>query len=252
MTICVFANGQVGVSVVEFLIQNKEKIGMLVLHNKEASRNHLELNKLGLDNGIQVAFASDLRDPSFVALLATLNLSFGVSAFFNHVLRKDILDIFPNGVVNLHTSFLPWNRGSNPNVWSIIKNDPVGVTLHFMNEQVDAGPIIARESYEVPINYNGKDLYLELESRVISLFRYYWPLIKDNNFLLTEQDGLTGTSNLRKDLESLKLLDLNDKKTVREVLDILRACTFSPHPPAYFIHNGKQFDVEIKITERED
>ena len=30
MSICVFANGQVGVSVVEYLLQNKEKIGILV------------------------------------------------------------------------------------------------------------------------------------------------------------------------------------------------------------------------------
>ena len=29
MSICVFANGQVGVSVVEYLLQNKEKIGIL-------------------------------------------------------------------------------------------------------------------------------------------------------------------------------------------------------------------------------
>lgn len=251
MSICVFANGQVGVSVVECLLQNKEKIGILVLHNVEASRNHAELTKLALDNDIQVAFASDMREPSFVALLATLNLTFGVSAFFNHILGKEILDIFPNGVVNLHTSFLPWNKGSNPNVWSIIKDDPVGVTLHFMNEQVDAGPIIARESYEVPINYTGKELYLELESRIVSLFRQCWPLIKDHDFSLIEQNELIGTVNLRKNLESLKLLDLNDKKTVREVLDILRACMFPPYPPAYFISNGKRFDVEIKITERE-
>ena len=251
MSICVFANGQVGVSVVKFLLQNKEKISILVLHNVEDSRNHAELTKLGLDNGIQIALSSDMREPSFVDLLATLNLTFGVSAFFNHILGKEILDIFSNGVVNLHTSFLPWNKGSNPNVWSIIKEDPVGVTLHFMNEQVDAGPIIVRESFEAPINYTGKELYLELESRIVALFRKSWPLIKDHDFSLIQQDDLIGTVNLRKSLESLKLLDLNAKKTIREVLNILRACTFPPHPSAYFISNGKRFDVEIKITERE-
>ena len=251
MSICVFANGQVGVSVVKFLLQNKEKISILVLHNVEDSRNHAELTKLGLDNGIQIALSSDMREPSFVDLLATLNLTFGVSAFFNHILGKEILDIFPNGVINLHTSFLPWNKGSNPNIWSIIKDDPAGVTLHLMNEQVDAGPIIARENFEVPLNYTGKELYLELESRIVMLFRQYWPLIKDHDFSLIQQDDLIGTVNLRKSLESLKLLDLNAKKTIREVLNILRACTFPPHPSAYFISNGKRFDVEIKITERE-
>ena len=251
MSICVFANGQVGVSIVKFLIKNKEKIGILVLHNVEDSRSHAQLTRLGLDNGIKIAFASDMREPSFVDLLATLNLTFGVSAFFNHILSKEILDIFSNGVVNLHTSFLPWNKGSNPNVWSIIKEDPVGVTLHFMNEQVDAGPIIVRESFEAPINYTGKELYLELESRIVALFRKSWPLIKDHKLSLINQDDLIGTVNLRKNLETLKLLNLNDKKTVREVLDILRACTFPPYPPAYFISNGKRFDVEIKITHRE-
>lgn len=251
MSICVFANGEVGVGVVKFLLQKKEKIGILVLHDVENSRNHAELTRLGADNDIQIVFFCDMRQPSFVDLLEKLNLSFGVSAFFNHILGKEILDVFPNGIVNLHTSFLPWNKGSNPNVWSIIKDDPVGVTLHFMNEQIDAGPIIARESFEAPIHCTGKQLYLDLEARVVALFEKHWPLIKNQDLSLIEQKELMGTVNFRKDLESIKLLDLNDKKTVGEVLNILRACTFPPYPPAYFISNGERFDVEIKITKRE-
>jgi len=44
-------------------------------------------------------------------------------------------------VVNLHISYLPWNRGADPNLWSFLEKTPSGVTIHQTDQGIDTGPI---------------------------------------------------------------------------------------------------------------
>jgi len=48
-------------------------------------------------------------------------------------------------VVNIHNSFPPFNRGADPNIWSVVEGTPRGVTLHYIDAQVDHGEITAQQ-----------------------------------------------------------------------------------------------------------
>lgn len=47
-----------------------------------------------------------------------------------------------SGAYNLHFGLLPDYRGCFPLKWAIINGDPVGVSLHYMVPEIDAGPVI--------------------------------------------------------------------------------------------------------------
>ena len=68
-----------------------------------------------------------------------------VSYTYRYILTEGILDALGNNVVNIHNSFLPFNRGANPNIWSILDETPRGVTLHYMNIGLDKGNIIVQD-----------------------------------------------------------------------------------------------------------
>jgi len=72
--------------------------------------------------------------------VAKQGYSFLVSYGYRHILRKDILDVFPGRAINLHISYLPWNRGADPNFWSFIEDTPKGVTIHYLPESVTSIP----------------------------------------------------------------------------------------------------------------
>jgi len=251
VSICFFGNGDVGVDTLSFLFDSKEKVSVVILHKEENSRNYNELSNLAEENGVQVLHESDLQDTSCLKLLESMQLTFGVSAFFNYIIRPEVIDVFQYGIINLHTSYLPWNRGSNPNVWSIVNDDPVGVSIHFIDAGIDTGPIIAQELVSVPIHFTAKTLYYKLQECVVQLFKEHWSSIKSGNYSLVQQLDLTGSVNYRKDLEQLKLLDLNEKMTVKELLNTLRACMFPPFPPASFEVDDNRYDVEINIIRRD-
>lgn len=62
------------------------------------------------------------------------------------IIKKQILDMFPGRLINIHFSLLPYYRGSIVEFWQLYNNEPdkIGVTLHLMDSSIDTGPIIAQ------------------------------------------------------------------------------------------------------------
>jgi methionyl-tRNA formyltransferase len=65
------------------------------------------------------------------------------------ILRKNIIEIPPGGIINVHPGYLPDVRGNNPYVWALVENLPQGCTAHFIDEGVDTGPILVRQGISV-------------------------------------------------------------------------------------------------------
>ncbi|MBN2336880.1 hypothetical protein JXL21_15095 [Candidatus Bathyarchaeota archaeon] len=60
------------------------------------------------------------------------------------ILRKRILQIPPDGMLNSHPGLLPEVRGSASAAWSIYYDVPIGSTCHFIDPDIDTGDIVAR------------------------------------------------------------------------------------------------------------
>ena len=61
------------------------------------------------------------------------------------ILEKRIIDVPPLGVLNAHPGWLPAYRGLDTIEWAVLNGDDPGVTIHYVDQGVDTGPIVARE-----------------------------------------------------------------------------------------------------------
>lgn len=120
----------------------------------------------------------ECADPIDVEYLKSNAIEFAVSYRYRHIIRKPIIEYLRGNVINLHVSLLPWNRGSDPNLWSFLENTPKGVTIHYVDEGLDTGDIIAQK--EVVFDTSAETLsttYDRLNVEIVELFRLQWPLI---------------------------------------------------------------------------
>ncbi|MEA5388494.1 formyltransferase family protein [Haloarculaceae archaeon H-GB11] len=171
-----------------------------------------------------------------------------VSCGFRHIVPEDILEIPTAGCFNLHPAYLPYNRGANPNVWSIVDGTPAGVTLHHMDENIDTGSIVGRRRVETDFSDTGRDLHERLEDAQVELFRDLWPVIESGEETISEQSGDEGTYHRTADFEALCELDPDENVQVKSFLDRLRALTFSPYDNAYIDIDGERYYIEIDIS----
>jgi methionyl-tRNA formyltransferase len=147
----------------------------------------------------------------------------------------------------LHPSFLPYNRGSNPNVWSIVEETPAGVTLHYIDKGVDTGNIIAQKHVAVEPLDTGETLYRKLEKTCVALFKATWPLMRSGQVPQLIQDREEGTHHTTADVNLIDAIDLDKTYTARHLINVIRARTFEPYPGAYFNYHGQKIYLRLQL-----
>ncbi len=114
-----------------------------------------------------------------ISFLKKNKIEFIISYGYKYLITKDIIDIFKGKIINLHISFLPFNRGCYPNLWSHIEGSPSGVTIHLINEQIDGGEILLQKKVEIdPEKHSFRSSYLILRKEIEILLKSNWKFLK--------------------------------------------------------------------------
>lgn len=100
--------------------------------------------------GIPVYQFPTLKDAAVIDVLRVLNADMFVVFAYGKIIPQSILDIPPQGCVNVHPSLLPKYRGPSPIQAPILNGDAqTGITIMMMDAGMDTGPILAQEHLEL-------------------------------------------------------------------------------------------------------
>ncbi|MBI4333144.1 MAG: formyl transferase [Chloroflexi bacterium] len=252
MRILLMADYWAGHEIAKYLKGKSENIVGLAVHppRMEGYLNRGYTNKivqaLGLPRN-KIFDGDEIQRGTCLDDIRKLKPDIILSVFWGLLLKPELLAIPLYGCINVHLAYLPYNRGKNPNVWAIVDGTPAGVTLHYIDEGTDTGDIIAQTMIAVEPIDTGETVYNKSVHESVELFKRTWPDIRDGKPNRTEQNENKATSHLAKDLRKLDVIDLDKKYTARELINLLRARTFPPHPSAYFVDNGKKVYARVSL-----
>src|SRR5438045_8302354 len=100
--------------------------------------------------GIEVRTPRTLRDEEEQARFRGLDADLAVVAAYGLILPKPILEAPRAGCINVHASLLPRWRGAAPIQRAILAGDEIsGVTIMQMDEGLDTGPMLARQTLDI-------------------------------------------------------------------------------------------------------
>ena len=89
-------------------------------------------------------------EQKFVDVLREVNVDLVVLAGFMRIVGPVFLAAYPRRIINVHPSLLPKHRGSDAAAQALAAGDKItGCTVHYVDEGVDTGEIIAQR--EVPV-----------------------------------------------------------------------------------------------------
>ena len=107
------------------------------------------------------------------------SINFIISYGYKFIIKENIIKQFNNSIINLHISFLPFNRGYYPNLWSHLEGSPCGVSIHKINEGIDKGEILVQKQIKFDTDcHTFKSSYLILRKEIEELFLMNWHLLK--------------------------------------------------------------------------
>ena len=136
-------------------------VEIIISNNPDAygiqrAKNHL-INYKIIDNN-RFKTREDF-DRALVEELQDSNPDLIVLAGFMRILTPVMIEAFKNKIINIHPSLLPKYPGLDTHN-SVIKNGDLkhGVTIHYVNEVLDGGQIIAQGEISVNANETSEEL----------------------------------------------------------------------------------------------
>lgn len=137
-------------------------------------------------------------------ILEAIQPSYVVSFNYKYIVSKDVLEYLKGRIVNLHTSYLPYNKGAAPNFFSFYEETPKGVTIHEMAAGLDEGAILLQKKLDMyPEEETFVSSYDKLMKAMRELFFENWDKIKNGKIKAIPQED-KGTYHTSKQLLEIK------------------------------------------------
>ena len=250
--IALFATGSVGREIAKFLADSDDLPACLVLDSADRNQSNEGILSVCHVDPDRVFYSDQLDDEQVIGRLRTFDLDLGILAWWPYLIKRPLFDLTQMGFLNFHPSLLPRNRGKDPNFWAIVENCRYGVTLHFIDENVDCGDIAF--SAEIPVTWEdtGGTLYLKAQRRIVELFKEKSPRIRRGDIPRIPQGEDQTSTHRRAELDPMTEIDLNRDYKAVELLRLLRARTFHPYPACRFSDGGETYQVRLLIERLKD
>lgn len=141
-------------------------------------------------------------------------ISFG----YRHILRQELIKNIRIPLVNLHISYLPWNRGADPNLWSFLEKTPSGVSIHQIDAGIDTGPTYAQSEVQHDLEIDTlATSFNKLAIKIENLFFSILPAILSHEIRPKQQEP-GGSFHKSKDKQKyLKLLHSGWNTPLRDI-----------------------------------
>lgn len=100
-----------------------------------------------------------------VSEMVRMGADFAVLAGFMRILSPSACEAFPNAIINTHPSLLPAFQGPSAVAEALAYGVKIsGCTVHFIDEELDHGPIIVQESVPVLPDDDEESLHARIKS----------------------------------------------------------------------------------------
>lgn len=140
-------------------------------------------------------------------LLLGLNIEYVISYGYQHIIRQSIISHYKGRIINLHISYLPWNRGASPNFWSWFDNTPKGITIHHIDKDIDTGDIIVQKEID---KWKPEETlytsYEKLQRYIVGLFVRNWDYIRRDIIKPKQQVHKLATYHTKDNLQEYNFL----------------------------------------------
>ena len=170
-----FGDGLWAANSLELLLEEGHD-ALAVILRKDQSDSTLE--RFAQMHSITCRRPDRVNETKFVEYIRALAPDLNISVSYDQILRKEIRQSAPKGFINVHAGKLPLYRGRNPINWAIINNETeIGLTVHFVDNGIDTGDIIAQQAlplaweddYQSVLEWDDSSLNIYNKIRAITL-----------------------------------------------------------------------------------
>ena len=233
MKIVFFGSSSFAAPILEKLAESEEIVLVVTQPDRRKGRS-LQIAPTAVklkseELGIKTFQPAKVNSEESIAFLKKFNADLFIVVSFGQIMSKAVLSLPKLYCLNIHASLLPEYRGAAPINWAIANGEKeTGVTIMRMNEKMDEGDIVLKDTLHIGESEDAIALTKKLSIKGAGLLLDAIKLIKDDEVELTAQDDSKSTY-----APKLKKEDglIDWAKSADEIYNRIRA--FAPWPGCF-------------------
>jgi methionyl-tRNA formyltransferase len=169
-----YGTPETAVPFLRLLSERTEVAGVVSQPDKPAGRGlateAAPVKRFALEKGLKLFQPG--KPSEIAAELRALSPDLGVAVAYGRILKPDVLAVPRLGTLNVHFSLLPKFRGAAPVQWSLARGETrTGVTLFWLDEGMDTGPILLQKATDVGPDEAAPELLARLTALGVDLLK---------------------------------------------------------------------------------
>jgi methionyl-tRNA formyltransferase len=255
MRIVFFGTSEVGMPILSALLGAGHEVLHVVTSPDSPVGRKQELietpiAKLAKELGLPISKPQKIKNnPEFLEFLRGLDADIFVIVSYGKIVPQELIDIPPLKTINVHFSLLPKYRGAAPIQFALLNGEETsGTTIFILDEQVDHGPVLAKQKIAIEPDDTFATLAPKLSDLSAQLLINILPQYAAGEIMPLEQ--------IHEDATFTKLISKVDgkvdwNKTAPEIYNQWRA--FTPWPGIWTTFEGQILKIlECEIVDAPD
>ncbi|NCT55857.1 methionyl-tRNA formyltransferase [bacterium] len=236
-----------GYLALESLLKHRKKVDVVITRPKEGSgeiSDYTDFTPLAKEYCLKVIYTKNINSlkNQFIEERPNILIVNG----WSQILTKEILQSSKKGCVGSHPALLPKNRGRAPIPWHFINNEEYGgITIFYLNAEVDDGPIITQKKFKIEPEDNASSYYEKISKFGAELFLKYFDDISSGTAkeYAKPQYSKNATYLLKREPRDSYV---NFNKDSQHILNQVRAVT-DIYPLAYFFYEDQKYTFKSVV-----
>lgn len=199
-----------------------------------------EVKKYAIEQNLNIAQPVKVRNNlEFVEQLKNINPDVICVVAYGKIIPKEILDIPRLGCINVHGSLLPKYRGAAPIQWAVLNGDQeTGITTMFMDEGMDTGDMINKETVQIGEDETTGELWDRLSKIGANLLVKTLKDLEEGNYKREKQgNDFSIAPMIKKEMAKIDW----QKQTSDEIKNLVRG--LNPFMGAFTFLNDKKIKI---------
>ncbi|QSW87450.1 MULTISPECIES: formyltransferase family protein [Flavobacterium] len=224
-----------------------EIVGVITKKESNFNNDFFDLKPIAEINKISFHYTLDINSEETVNWIKNLAPNVIFCFGWSNLIKSNVLEIAPLGVIGYHPTLLPNNKGRHPLIWAkILGLEKSGSTFFFMDEGADTGDILSQKEFEILFEDDATSLYAKLIDIALGQIEDFHSKLKDNTFIRIKQTESEGNS-WRKRTAKDGIIDF--RLATKTICNLVRGLT-KPYIGAHLEYKNKNITVwEVEISE---
>ena len=215
-------------------------VGVCTLEKSLFNADHVDLTPLCRENDIPVKYTTDINSAENIDWIRLFTPDVIFCFGWSRLLKSELLNLAPMGVVGYHPAALPANRGRHPLIWALVLGlGETASTFFFMDEGADSGDILSQRPITISENDDARTLYLRVTETALEQMEEFVPGLESGSYQRIPQDH-SKANYWRK--RGKKDGQIDWRMSAKSIHNLVRGLT-KPYVGAHFNFEGKATKV---------